>query len=518
MLQEDTAGELGVFLEDPAFVRDRFMLRSKHGGAGFRSHSERICFSNALHHVAPCFDVYFPLLVKFFGDSLYTEEGLDDTSLWSTFFASGLPMARHFEEELLKTKALYGDLCSKVNKSASDEEGFISSSVDSWGLKIKKLQKEAFRFIKDMKWEWMKLRKNSLSRDDPRRRSFEAQDRFSCALQQLFPLESLRLSPWEFISAIQNVYGVRQTLLSGVVGQDIPTNHNAKRATLNRVDVYGENLKTVIGMIAGDNIYQLHNGILREMVQEMVRAGIKVAASKNHVFAHLINGLDDRNDKETEELKRGIIPDAVMDCLHLGMGWQRASADLFAGFKTLLDVKTLGPGRKYALFPIKSSSAVEQRAQEVPKDYRKAVRKIDRKMQVPEGTIGPVERELNTYGHNGEVVGLVMGAYGEFSSSVVLLADFIARKKAEDYCVSHNMGIKKATAMFRNLLTRRWGLYAHRGWAHLMLSRCRALSCGMAGEYASSAGRDSAEDSAEMEYNHLHPDRGYFSNFNDKYG
>jgi hypothetical protein len=85
---------------------------------------------------------------------------------------------------------------------------------DSWGLKIKKLQKEAFRFIMDMKWEWMKLRKNSLSRDDPRRRSFEAQD-----------------------------------------SQDIPTNHNAKRATLNRVDVYGENLKTVIGMIAGDTGY-----------------------------------------------------------------------------------------------------------------------------------------------------------------------------------------------------------------------------------------------------------------------
>jgi hypothetical protein len=65
------------------------------------------------------------------------------------------------------------------------------------------------------------------------------------------------------------------------------------------------------------------------------------------------------------------------------MGWQRASADLFAGCKTLLDVKTLGPGRKYALFPIKSSSAVEQRAQEVPKDYRKAVRKIDRKNAGP---------------------------------------------------------------------------------------------------------------------------------------
>jgi hypothetical protein len=32
-----------------------------------------------------------------------------------------------------------------------------------------------------------------------------------------------------------------------------------------------------------------------------------------------------------------------------------------------------------------------------------------------------VERELNTYGQNGEVVGLVMGAYGEFSSSVALL-------------------------------------------------------------------------------------------------
>jgi hypothetical protein len=38
----------------------------------------------------------------------------------------------------------------------------------------------------------------------------------------------------------------------------------------------------------------------------------------------------------------------------------------------------------------------------------------------------------------------------------------------------------------------------------------------MAGEHASSAGCDAAEDTAEMEYNHLHPDRGYFPNFDNK--
>jgi hypothetical protein len=60
------------------------------------------------------------------------------------------------------------------------------------------------------------------------------------------------------------------------------------------VGVYGENLKTVIGIIAGVGIYQLHNGIFEGK----------------------------------------------------WFRWQRASADLFAGGKTLLDVKTLGPGRK----------------------------------------------------------------------------------------------------------------------------------------------------------------------------
>jgi hypothetical protein len=47
----------------------------------------------------------------------------------------------------------------------------------------------------------------------------------------------------------------------------------------------------------------------------------------------MVDGMKHRNYKQTEELKRGIIPDAVTDCIQL----QRASADLFVGCRRLWD-------------------------------------------------------------------------------------------------------------------------------------------------------------------------------------
>eukprot|EP00615_Pteridomonas_danica_P005689 CAMPEP_0114347290 /NCGR_PEP_ID=MMETSP0101-20121206/13784_1 /TAXON_ID=38822 ORGANISM="Pteridomonas danica, Strain PT" /NCGR_SAMPLE_ID=MMETSP0101 /ASSEMBLY_ACC=CAM_ASM_000211 /LENGTH=72 /DNA_ID=CAMNT_0001484515 /DNA_START=33 /DNA_END=248 /DNA_ORIENTATION=- len=38
------------------------------------------------------------------------------------------------------------------------------------------------------------------------------------------------------------------------------------------------------------------------------------------------------------------------------------------------------------------------------------------------------------------------------------------------------MGLKQAKSMFTRAIRRKWGLYAHRGWANLLLQRSRNLN------------------------------------------
>ena len=52
---------------------------------------------------------------------------------------------------------------------------------------------------------------------------------------------------------------------------------------------------------------------------------------------------------------------------------------------------------------------------------------------MPVGVKGPVEMELNSWGKEGRVVGLVMGGYGECSDEVMAMADLISTSEAYNY-------------------------------------------------------------------------------------
>jgi len=81
-------------------------------------------------------------------------------------------------------------------------------------------------------------------------------------------------------------------------------------------------------------------------------------------------------------------------------------------------------------------------------------------------------KKLNTFGRDGAVLGPIVGAFGEMSTHVDLLADVIADAlTAEHPSYYGERGSKTAKAYYRRVLYRAWGLTAHRGWARLMLDR-----------------------------------------------
>ena len=74
--------------------------------------------------------------------------------------------------------------------------------------------------------------------------------------------------------------------------------------------------------------------------------------------------------------------------------------------------------------------------------------------------------------HSSQLLGLVVGAYGETPGDVYAIAEAVAEELATEHCgfYSHKkQGV--VAAFFLSLIYRSWGLTAHRGWARLMPDR-----------------------------------------------
>mmetsp|Transcript_23211 Transcript_23211/g.27314 ORF Transcript_23211/g.27314 Transcript_23211/m.27314 type:complete len:260 (-) Transcript_23211:51-830(-) len=208
------------------------------------------------------------------------------------------------------------------------------------------------------------------------------------------------------------------------------------------------------------------------------KAGIANSTGKD-VFSHVVNDTSTHSAAD-DRWRQGILPDAVVDGKNLPASYLGAGMARFGGVASLIDFKTVAPGTRYEQnLPAGRSpfgAVVEQRQSDVNRDYHQTAKKMDAARGTPPDTIGPIELEMNTYGHEGEVIGPVLGAYGEFSQHAYELADLIATKRAHDFCELNNMGLKQAKSMFTRAIRRKWGLYAHRGWANLLLQRSRNLN------------------------------------------
>ena len=118
--------------------------------------------------------------------------------------------------------------------------------------------------------------------------------------------------------------------------------------------------------------------------------------------------------------------------------------------------------------------SVEKRQKQVSSAYHAAASLLDAKLDSQPGSPGPVESELNTY-ISGKVLGLVAGAHAELSSAFNAINDLIASQLADEHLQFFDIGHGMCKSIFLKQVRSSLGLALHRGWAKLMLDRCRGI-------------------------------------------
>ena len=234
-----------------------------------------------------------------------------------------------------------------------------------------------------------------------------------------------------------------------IAGRPI-TNH-AKNTPL-RVDVYGHFLKTVTGA-KYDGFRQLHDSIVNLLSRWLKRAHVphKGGAWGNpqtckDTFSEQINRLSE-NDSDNNRWLQGIIPDLIINALHLEH-LEKGAYARFGDATTLGDVKTLAPGQAYSESPSMAFGAsAQKRAGRAHEDYHKTAKKLDAKLGTHADATGPVETEMNSY-NSGRVSGLVVGAFGRVSMQVRDLADLVACELNAEHLALFDGAMNESKQMF----------------------------------------------------------------------
>ena len=151
-----------------------------------------------------------------------------------------------------------------------------------------------------------------------------------------------------------------------------------------------------------------------------------------------------------------------------------ALGSTLGGVTHLVDFKTCAAGSRYNSSSTTSFGVIISREEQVSKDYYKHAKTLDMRIHgTPAGRIGPIEQELREYGHNGRVLGPIIGCYGGGSPDLGKLRDLAATELARKYVENHSIPLPQALSMFKRQLNREWGHRMARGWASLLLGRLR---------------------------------------------
>ena len=186
------------------------------------------------------------------------------------------------------------------------------------------------------------------------------------------------------------------------------------------------------------------------------------------------------------DLRIAIAPQAVADAevardlrIRGGAGAMRGGGGTVEG-GVLHEVKIISCSKtRYKSNSLKR--AVDARADLLPQEYVNKARGADRKHnQIPEGTIGPVERKLVELG---EVRGIVSGNFGEVSEHTHALVAALATCRVRVAGVSrgrkgHMRTEEGERSLAISALRRRLGVLTVRCQAHSLLGRLEALGPG----------------------------------------
>ena len=495
---------------DPSFVHDLFTAKTRHGGAGYRPTEVRAQFLNTFNKVAPQFlktehtQGLWPSLESVLGAGSFNEENIGER--WTAFYASDSRYATGLKSEWIRLQKIRNDAVADLGLT-DIPDSILNDDAKSFGHGQVKMHKTIFDELSIFKSKLLTRRAKDLPRDDPRRMAYLASANDKCS-NQLFvgtPTQECCFSAAEFRSASQSKLGLPQTRLKSLIGRTITNNANCP---LTRVDQYGHSLKTVKGA-QYDGIRRLHDNFVNLFSKLLGRSGIHhmggVCGFKRtckNLFSEHLNTLVGMDDSEIERFIQGIIPDLMIDATSLELSQE--AAQTFGTNCTLTDVKTLAPGQTYSQSTSEMfSAAVAKRQSKVSKDYHNAARKLDQKLGTPPGVLGKVETEMNRY-NSGEVVGLVVGAYAELSEHVHALIGLVADELTADYMQFFDLNHKQTKSVFLRQTRRICGLTAHRGWAKLLLDRCRDL-VQHPNQPRSTRWNDEDDAEAHAHYHYTHP-------------
>jgi len=155
------------------------------------------------------------------------------------------------------------------------------------------------------------------------------------------------------------------------------------------------------------------------------------------------------------------------------------------------------------------NAAVNARQKRVNLDYHAKARRLDEHYGCDESQ--GFKARLNSFGHNGVVLGPVIGAFGEMSDDVKHIADAVATELANEHC-SYYSDKKTNTvrSYFRSQLYRSWGLTAHRGWARLLLDRrCLVSTSNTPRSYSNRRNYSSEHDEETAYGSYMNPESGF---------
>ena len=130
------------------------------------------------------------------------------------------------------------------------------------------------------------------------------------------------------------------------------------------------------------------------------------------MFTHITQLLNPEDlDPAEQRVLQKIIPDLVPDFRALPETFEDIDMGPLAGFRPMVDVKTLACNGSYQGSNV---NPVETRQSRAAAEYTRRAKDIDAKLGTPAGEEGPMTAEMKTYGSPpGQVLAPVIGAFGK---------------------------------------------------------------------------------------------------------
>ena len=277
---------------------------------------------------------------------------------WGFFHASGSALATEHANEIDRMKALKGaaDTTADPDGSSTPASSIFDTDQPRFGIGIKKLHTAMFTILNEIRSIGLRRRALAMSIDDERRQAFIRTENCKCTKQLLpmIPRKHMKMSNTHWKSAVQNKFGQDQSLLAQV--KNLPLNNapaNRPQETVNR---YGQNLKNIM---KGGWRSMMHNNLQDLMSKELRQADIHHSGGRfghtrtcEGVFSAEVNGglPLPNDDEEGAKWLRGIVPDLIIHGNGLSEAKERDPAGLhLPDEETIVDFKTLGPGRSYTV-------------------------------------------------------------------------------------------------------------------------------------------------------------------------